>query len=89
MYTFERAALGRPPLARIWERPEEDLEALGRLRVTNGRVQSRESWVSQDVDRWSQSSIARSYAACAAILSAWAFIPSCRTKEDASAQLGV
>jgi hypothetical protein len=47
-------------------------------------MKPRQRWVSQELDRRRLP-----YAACAAILSAWAFIPSCLTKEDASTQSGV
>ena len=48
VYTFECAALRRPPLARIREGLEQDLEALGRLRMAAGGMKPRQSWVGQD-----------------------------------------
>jgi hypothetical protein len=45
VYTFERGALGRPPLARIGEGLDQDLEALGRLRMAGGGMKPRQSWV--------------------------------------------
>jgi hypothetical protein len=49
VYTFERGALGRPSLARIREGLDQDLEALGRLRMAGGGMKPRQSWVGQDV----------------------------------------
>ena len=48
VYTFECAALRRPPLARIREGFEQDLQALGRLRMAGSGMKPRQSWVGQD-----------------------------------------
>ena len=48
VYTFERGSLRRPPLARLGEGLEQDLEALGRLRMAAGGMKPRQCWVGQD-----------------------------------------
>lgn len=50
VYTFECAALRRPPFARIREGLQQDLEALGRLGMAGGGMKPRQSWVGQDFD---------------------------------------
>ena len=51
MYTFERGTFSSSSFARLRERLEQDFESLGRLGMADGRVQSRQIWVRQDVDR--------------------------------------
>ena len=82
MYSFDRPAICRSALARAGERGEQNLDPLGRLGMGEGRMEARERRMTQDVDR-------RSYEPRAEILSARAFSPRSRTKDDASAQFGV
>ena len=51
MYTCERGPFRGSSFARLRERLEQDFESLGRLGMADGRMQSRQIWVRQDVDR--------------------------------------
>ena len=48
MYTFGGAPFRGPALACIREGLDQDLEALGRLRMAGGGMKPRQSWVGQD-----------------------------------------
>ena len=84
VYTFGGAAFRGPPLARIRERLRAGPR--GVRASPDGRTSDAAARAPDESGRRSADG---SYAASAAIRSAWAFMPSCRTKEDASTHFGV
>src|SRR5207247_396141 len=51
VYTFDRGSVRSPSFACVGERRKQDLDAFGRVQLTEGGMQLRKRRVSQDVDR--------------------------------------